>query len=92
MSFWNIYFSSLCGAALDFFTTTIGLNLGFVEGNLNYHPVWAFLFYTSAIVIFHLTLSEKIRKVGFAILVLLSFVAAVSNALVIFGFSCGIPL
>ena len=86
MNFWDLYLSTLCGAALDFFTTTIGLNMGFVEANPNYCPVWAFLFYTLTTTIFHLTLTEKIRKVGFAILVISSYVATVNNTLVIFSF------
>ena len=92
MKFWGLYFSTLCGVSLDFITTAIGLNLGFVEIHPNYQPVWAFLFYTLTTVIFHLTLAEKIRKIGFHILVLTSFVAAVNNLLVIFGFFSGIPL
>jgi len=92
MNFREIYFSTLCGSSLDFLTTTIGLNLGFAEINTNYHPAWAILFYTFTTVIFHLTLSDNIRKVCSVGLVVLSFVAAVNNIMVILSIFSGIPL
>jgi hypothetical protein len=85
-------FLALCGATLDYVTTKIGLNLGFVEIHPDYQLVWAYLVYTLITITFCLTLSEKSRKIGFAFLILTSFVPAIHNILVILGFFAGIPL
>jgi hypothetical protein len=85
VKFLRPYFLVLCGASLDFITTKIGLSMGFVEINPNYHLVWAYLVYTLVTIMLHFSLSGNIRKIGFTIFVLASFMAAVNNVLVIFN-------
>jgi len=84
---------SLGGILLDYWTTSIGLSMGFVETHPEYHPLKALAIFWSAITILIVTL-PKTRKWMMSInaLAFLPYLGAINNALVILGIFPGLAI
>jgi len=84
---------SLGGILLDYWTTTIGLSMGFVEVNPEYHPLKALAIFWSAITMLTVA-SPKTRvwRIGINALALLPYLGAINNTLVILGIFPGLQI
>ena len=81
---------SLVGIIADYFTTSIGLGLGFYETHSQYHPAYALIIFWSALTVLTLTLPKR----GFwdmtkNVIASASFIGSVNNILVILGIFSG---
>jgi len=84
---------SLSGILLDYWTTTIGLNMGFVETHPEYHPLKALAIFWSAITILTATLPKtKIWRLSVNFLATLPYLGAINNILVILGVFPGLQI
>lgn len=82
---------SLIGVITDYFTTSIGLNLGFYETHPKYHPALALAIFWSASTLLTLALpKKKIWEMSKNILASASFLGAVNDTLVILRVSSGL--
>jgi len=84
---------SLGGIMLDYWITTIGLGMGFVEVNPEYHPLKALAILWSAITMLTVA-SPKTRvwRIGINALALLPYLGAINNTLVILGIFPGLQI
>jgi hypothetical protein len=84
---------SLGGILLDYWTTCVGLSMGFVETHPEYHPLRALAIFWGAIAILTATL-PKTRKWMMSInaLASLPYLGAINNALVILGVFPGLQI
>jgi len=81
---------ALGGVLSDYLTTTIGLGMGFIETNPQYHPVWALLYFWG--VLAFLTRAIPVRKLRTASVnafSVASYIGTVNNILVISGLFIG---
>ncbi|MEM4981231.1 MAG: hypothetical protein QXI48_04245 [Candidatus Bathyarchaeia archaeon] len=82
---------SLSGILLDYWTTTIGLNMGFVETHPEYHPLKALAIFWSAITILTISLPKTRRwRISINILALFPYLGVINNVLVILGIFPGL--
>ena len=85
---WNVlpYLISFAGVLSDYLTTTIGLGLGFFESNPSFNPLLAIAIFWGTLAILNLMLPKgKVWTVSKDIFVLVSFLGAINNTLVITG-------
>ena len=82
---------SLSGILLDYWTTCVGLSMGFIETHPEYHPLKALAIFWGAIAVLTATL-PKTRKWMISINALgsLSYLGAINNILVILGVFSGL--
>lgn len=84
---------SLAGVIADYFTTSIGLGLGFHETHTQYHPALAIVIFWSALTLLTLTLPEgRTWRIGKNILASTSFLGFINNTLVILGVFSGLVI
>lgn len=84
---------SLGGILLDYWTTTIGLSMGFVEIHPEYHPLKALAIFWSAIAVLVATLPRgRIWWMYINALAALSYLGAINNVLVILGVFPGLSI
>ena len=84
---------SLSGIIADYITTRIGLGLGFYETHLQYHPAYALIIFWGALALLTFTLPKsKFWGTTKYVIASASFLGAVNNTLVIFGFFSGLRI
>lgn len=78
------YLTTLTGILLDYLTTTIGLNMGFQETNLLYHPATALLIFWGTLTLINKTIPQKnIITITQTLLTVTTFLAPLNNTLLI---------
>ena len=84
---------SLIGVMTDYFTTCVGLNLGFCEIHPQYHPALALAIFwgASALLTFALP-KRKVWNLSRNIIASASFLGAVNNTLVILRVFSGLTI
>jgi hypothetical protein len=86
---------ALGGVVSDFATTTVGLNFctGLCETHPQYSPVWALLFFWTAITVLTLALPRKKPwSLGIDGIALMSYIGTINNILVILGLFSGLVI
>lgn len=84
---------SLSGILLDYWTTTIGLSMGFVETHPEYHPLKALAIFWGAITILTAILPKtKMWRLSINLLATLPYLGAINNMLVILGIFPGLQI
>jgi hypothetical protein len=82
---------SLSGVVFDYWTTTIGLSMGFVETHPQYHPLKALAIFWGAVAVLTVTLPKtRIWRICTNALATLSYLGGINNALVILGVFSGL--
>jgi len=85
---WSVlpYLISLVGVLSDYLTTTLGLDLGFYESNPFFNTLLAVAIFWGTLAFLNLMLPKgKVWTVSKDIFVLVSFLGAINNTLVIAG-------
>ena len=85
---WSVlpYLISLLGVLLDYLTTTIGSGLGFYESYPSFNPLLALAIFWGTLAFLNLMLPRRrVLAVSKDIFVLVPFLGAVNNTLVITG-------
>ncbi|MBS7639795.1 MAG: hypothetical protein QW804_05545 [Candidatus Bathyarchaeia archaeon] len=84
---------SLGGILLDYWTTSIGLSMGFIEIHPEYHPLKALAIFWSAITVLVATLPRtRFWRMSINALAALPYLGAINNVLVIAGIFPGLPI
>ena len=84
------FFVSLIGVLADYFTTTVGLNLGLYETHPQYHPALALLIFWGCLTALTLTFPKRrFWEMTKNVIASASFIGSVNNTLVILGIFSG---